>query len=194
MVALGAGKAYEQYRKFLQLLAYQTCPRAFEGAEQLPWSWMLKCPFHLPYLGALVEAFPDATIVWTHRNPVECIGSACSLYETLMEMAVHEDSIDRKALGEAVLQYTEISLSKAMETFTKFGLPTKIDLDERAEPVSPRNGSAASGLKVIHVRYEDIVKDPKTICQKIVNKVCCLPYSTANFMTLVSIFLMNICS
>ena len=190
VVELGAGGAYEQYRKFLQLLSYQTCSRAFEGDEQLSWNWMLKCPFHLPYLGALVNAFPDATIVWTHRNPVECIGSACSLYETLMEMAAHEDSINRPALGEAVLQYTEISLSKAMETFSKFNLPTQIDVDDKAEPVSPRPSGASTGLKVIHVRYEDIIKDPKKICRKIVDKVLYIyyahTYTTTNFISMFS--------
>lgn len=171
IVPLGAGVAFEQYRKFLQLIAYQTCQQAFDGAEQLPWTWMLKCPFHLPYLSELAAAFPDATVVWTHRNPVECIGSACSLYETMLEMAVHEDSIDRAALGESVLQYTEISLNKAMETFSKLGLPSKISLNENSEPVSPRHNGTTSGLRVIHVRYQDIVKDPKIICQKIVAQV-----------------------
>lgn len=132
---------------------------------------MLKCPFHLPYIGALIKAFPDATIVWTHRNPVECIGSACSLYETLLEMAAHEDSINRVALGEAVLQYTEISLAKATETFSKLNLPTKLNSEDAAMGSGNEVSDASSGLKVIHVRYDDIINDPKKICHQIVEKV-----------------------
>lgn len=64
-------------------------------------TWMLKCPFHLPYLTELYAAFPDATVVWTHRNPVECIASACSLYETLLHMCCIPESISRHALGKA---------------------------------------------------------------------------------------------
>jgi len=96
----------------------------------------------------------------------------------MMEMAAHEDSINRAALGESVLQYTEISLTKAMETFSNLKLPTKIDLDAEMEPVSPRynnnnnnNNASTCGVKVIHVRYDDIIKDPKKICRKIVDKV-----------------------
>jgi hypothetical protein len=92
-----------------------------------------------------------------------------------MEMAAHEDSINRASLGESVLQYTEISLTKAMETFSNLKLPTKIDLDAEMEPVSPRynnnNNASTCGVKVIHVRYDDIIKDPKKICRKIVDKV-----------------------
>jgi hypothetical protein len=43
----------------------------------------------------LVTEFPDATVVWTHRHPLECIASGCSLYETMMHMAVEEPSVDR---------------------------------------------------------------------------------------------------
>lgn len=50
--------------------------------------WMLKCPFHLPYLDALMREFPGSTIVWTHRDPVECVASACSLYETLAALCI----------------------------------------------------------------------------------------------------------
>jgi hypothetical protein len=49
--------------------------------------WNLKCPFYLPYLKELEKSFPDAVLVWTHRNPVECIASACSLYELGLNMA-----------------------------------------------------------------------------------------------------------
>ena len=46
-----------------------------------------------------MSSFPDCSIVWTHRNPVECIASACSLHETLLRMVMEEDSIDAHAIG-----------------------------------------------------------------------------------------------
>lgn len=39
---LGAGDAYKNYKEYLQLLQYQRPLDKF--------TWMLKCPFHLPYL------------------------------------------------------------------------------------------------------------------------------------------------
>jgi hypothetical protein len=47
----------------------------------------------------LVSSFPDCSIVWTHRNPVECVASACSLHETLLRMVMEENSIDAHAIG-----------------------------------------------------------------------------------------------
>ena len=80
---------------------------------------MLKCPFHLPYLEELFTTFPDATVVWTHRDPVECIGSACSLYYTLAAMATEVDSIDKNAIGQGVMEYTRRSLDMAQKALRK---------------------------------------------------------------------------
>ncbi len=41
--------------------------------------WVLKCPQHLEQLGPLIETFPDATIVVTHRDPVAVIQSAATM-------------------------------------------------------------------------------------------------------------------
>jgi len=44
-----------------------------------PNRWILKSPQHLEQLVPLREAFPDATIVLTHRDPVEVIQSAITM-------------------------------------------------------------------------------------------------------------------
>lgn len=41
--------------------------------------WVLKCPQHLEQMGPLIETFPDATIVVTHRDPVSVIQSAATM-------------------------------------------------------------------------------------------------------------------
>ncbi len=41
--------------------------------------WVLKCPQHLEQIGPLMETFPDATIVVTHRDPVSVIQSAATM-------------------------------------------------------------------------------------------------------------------
>jgi hypothetical protein len=45
--------------------------------------WVLKAPMHSLYIDAMIEAYPDALLVQTHRDPAEVIGSMCSLCETL---------------------------------------------------------------------------------------------------------------
>lgn len=41
--------------------------------------WILKCPQHLEQIGPLMETFPDATIVVTHRDPVSVVQSAVTM-------------------------------------------------------------------------------------------------------------------
>lgn len=54
------------------------------GLKILQWfrprdRWVLKCPQHLEQMGPLMETFPDATIVVTHRDPVSVIQSAATM-------------------------------------------------------------------------------------------------------------------
>jgi hypothetical protein len=54
------------------------------GLKILQWyqprdRWILKCPQHLEQLGPLMETFPDATIIVTHRDPVSVIQSAATM-------------------------------------------------------------------------------------------------------------------
>jgi len=93
----------------------------------------------------LCEQFPGCTVVWTHRNPSECVASACSLYETIMRMAMEEPSVDPMALGRAVLRYTELALQKAEASLSLLG--------ER--------------MRVVHVRYADSVQRPKEVVKAV---------------------------
>jgi hypothetical protein len=59
---------YREYRRLLQMLLHR------EGAEHL----VLKCPEHLWFLDSLLKVFPDAAIVWTHRDPIDAVASYSS--------------------------------------------------------------------------------------------------------------------
>jgi hypothetical protein len=45
--------------------------------------WVLKAPAHLASLQYLLTQYPDASIVWTHRRPLDAIASFSSLTQTL---------------------------------------------------------------------------------------------------------------
>jgi len=60
---------YQYMKTALKILQWYT-PRS---------RWVLKCPQHLEQLGPLVETFPDATIVVTHRDPVSVIQSSATM-------------------------------------------------------------------------------------------------------------------
>ena len=59
--------------------------------------WILKTPFHLWNLDTLLRVFPDATIVWTHRDPAVALASWCSLTE--VNMRLHNRRVDLFQLG-----------------------------------------------------------------------------------------------
>ncbi len=62
---------YEYLRRVLQLLQWQ---RRVPGKR-----WVLKCPQHLEQLPVLLRVFPDATVVFTHRDPVAVIQSTLTM-------------------------------------------------------------------------------------------------------------------
>jgi hypothetical protein len=61
--------SYREYRQCLQVMSQREPGAGF----------VLKCPDHLWFVDALLDVFPDACIVWTHRDPVASIASYCSL-------------------------------------------------------------------------------------------------------------------
>jgi hypothetical protein len=61
--------AYERHRRVLQLIGLGAPDRR----------WVLKNPSHLFALDALLDTYPDALVVVTHRDPVTALASSCSL-------------------------------------------------------------------------------------------------------------------
>jgi hypothetical protein len=78
---------YRYYKKQLQLLSWKR-PRDH---------WVLKCPVHLFGLQAMLEVFPDATFVQTHRDPVSVMPSVCSLFSVVQTLL--SDYADPRLLG-----------------------------------------------------------------------------------------------
>ncbi|MGI5187540.1 sulfotransferase family protein [Promicromonospora sp. CA-289599] len=75
--------------------------------------WVLKYPGHLGDMGTIKQVFPDATFVWTHRDPVTVIGSFASLLETLHMMVQHE--VDPEAIGRAALDHLVTQVERGLE-------------------------------------------------------------------------------
>jgi hypothetical protein len=65
--------AYRMHRRFLQHLQHQS-----PGGR-----WVLKCPDHLFALDALRTVYPDARLVFVHRDPVKVLLSVAKLTEVL---------------------------------------------------------------------------------------------------------------
>ncbi len=62
-------ESYRRYADNLRLI----------GAETPGQTWLLKNPSHIMGMSSLLDVFPDARIVFTHRDPAVAIPSGCSL-------------------------------------------------------------------------------------------------------------------
>lgn len=92
---------YAYQKQLMQLLDWQ------RPGER----WLLKAPAHLWGLDALAATFPDVAIVWTHRDPVACTASACSMTAALMTTL---DGVDKHRLGPRVLDFYASSLDRGL--------------------------------------------------------------------------------
>ena len=66
--------AYRFHKRFLQFLQHQ------DGVQR---RWVLKCPEHLFALQAIRVVYPDAKLVFVHRDPVKVLLSQARLTEVL---------------------------------------------------------------------------------------------------------------
>ena len=88
------------------------------------------------FLDTILELFPDARFVFTHRDPATTMSSLCSLYA--YTRALFSDDIDPQELGpELMNSYLPGSLERALEIVD--GLPPG---------------------RVAHVRHVDVRRDP----------------------------------
>lgn len=113
-------QSYQLYRKELQLLQ-----SSFERDH-----WVLKSPFHLFGLEAILEMFPDAAIIQTHREPKAVVPSLCSLFSVMHQLT--SDHASRQETGKRLMDRLAKANDRAIELRQK-------DADERFFDVSFRH-------------------------------------------------------
>jgi hypothetical protein len=117
--------AYAQHKLALQAL------QAAQPTER----WVLKTPNHLWCLEALLESYPDARIIWTHRDPGKVITSLASLVNALQRMFTNRR--DHTAIAEEWLSKSRFAIESGMAYDDSVG-----------------------GDWCQHVRFADLMKDP----------------------------------
>ncbi|MUL48822.1 sulfotransferase [Mycobacterium sp. CBMA293] len=85
-LALDQTRHYAYLKKVLQALTFLRGPR----------TWVLKSPQHSEQLGPLMATFPDATVAFTHRDPVAVIQSAIT-------MIAYGDRMRRRSIDPGAL-------------------------------------------------------------------------------------------
>jgi hypothetical protein len=74
--------------------------------------WLLKCPWHLWNLGALLAVYPDARVIQTHRSLIEAIGSQCSLSGRIASKFRRD--LDLHDLGRFWLSYSATGIERGL--------------------------------------------------------------------------------
>ncbi|HEY4351143.1 MAG TPA: sulfotransferase [Paraburkholderia sp.] len=77
------------HRRFLQHLQGPRATRC-----------VLKCPDHVFAMDALREVYPDARVIFTHRDPLKVLPSVARLTEVLRQPFARH--IDRNAIGQQI--------------------------------------------------------------------------------------------
>lgn len=120
--------AYRWHRRYLQHL---------QSGGVMGDRWLLKSPFHLWHLGDLLQEYPDALVIQTHRDPLKIVASISALAAHLRRMAS-----DRSSVSEAAEQYVD-------DVFLGFDRM----MQARADGTMPAN-------QVIDVQFTDFMADP----------------------------------
>ena len=140
LASAGSREVYAHHRYVMQNFTWQHRQREPRGRRH----WLLKAPFHLKELEALLEVYPDAVFIQTHRDPVQVMASWNSLAERLRGFATEP----RPPLetGAEQLAFMSGMLNDAMRF---------------------RASNPALEERWVDVRYTDLVDDPMAVVNDI---------------------------
>ena len=143
---------FRRHRRNLQLIGLHDARRR----------WVLKNPSHLFSLDAILEVYPDALIIQTHREPRAVIGSMCSL-------AAHatdgwSNTFRGKVIGGGQLELWASGLEKFATARSKHDPAQFLDVDYAsftADPIGTveavyehfgldYTGAAAGAIRALH--------------------------------------------
>ena len=130
---LDLAETYRVHKRQLQCLQWRS--------ERKPWA--LKYPNHVIALNEILEVYPDARFVMTHRDPVQVVASISKMSWNLRGMAAAAP-VDRCEVGADMLHFIQRHIDRIM------------DFD-----------AGPHGARIVHVDYYALVADPVGEMRKI---------------------------
>ncbi|MCV7380902.1 sulfotransferase family protein [Mycobacterium alsense] len=124
---------YEYQKRYLQVLQ-----------STAPGAWSLKMPSHSVHIDALLKVFPDARLIWAHRDPYKATGSLCNLWKLPKGMVLHPDAIDPNALGRNAMAQMRYHVERPLRARDRIG-------DDR----------------FFHMYYHEMMRDPMDVMRRI---------------------------
>jgi Sulfotransferase family len=127
--ASGFDEGYQFLARFL---------RHLQGPGEAPRRWILKSPEHVFSIDALTRVFPDAMLVFVHRDPGHVLVSAARLTELLR--TPFTTAIDRREIGRKVTDYWQDGMQRMVKVTDDVSFPLR--------------------SRLVHVQYRSLVSDP----------------------------------
>ncbi|MFV0643400.1 MAG: sulfotransferase family protein, partial [Sphingomonadaceae bacterium] len=118
------------HRDLITILKYLQ----WQAPERHGCKWILKSPSNLPYVKLAAEAFPDALLIMTHRDPVDIVPSFISMESSLYSLS---SDVPAKDVG----QFWFNRLAEWMRLF------------EQARP-------AIADSRFVDIDYRKVLKEP----------------------------------
>ncbi len=96
-------QTYRRHKKLLQLI----------GSTRRGMPWLLKYPVHMKHLRSFLEVYPDARVIWTHRNPAKVMSSYASLLAGFRKL--NSNHVDREDIVREQMEVWAAGADRAIE-------------------------------------------------------------------------------
>jgi len=124
---------YEYQKRYLQVLQ-----------STAPGNWSLKMPSHSVHIEALLKVFPDARLIWAHRDPYKATGSLCNLWRLPQSLVMNTELLDQTDMGRLAMWQMRYHVDRPLRARDRIG-------DER----------------FFHMYYHEMMRDPMDVMRRI---------------------------
>lgn len=133
--------SYQDLKTYLKFFQWQDPGR--KGKQ-----WFLKTPGHLAAPQTVLDTFPEATFLMTHREPTRCVPSYCSMVASLYTST--SNHVDFKKIGQHWAYRWSSMLRRLVEI---------------------REKNPALDAKFVDIMYKDLTKDPIAMAKTIYGRI-----------------------
>jgi hypothetical protein len=109
-----------------------------------PGNWSLKMPSHSVHIEALLKVFPDARLIWAHRDPYKATGSLCNLWRLPQSLVMNTELLDQTDMGRLAMWQMRYHVERPLRARDRIG-------DER----------------FFHMYYHEMMRDPMGVMRRI---------------------------
>lgn len=124
---------YEYQKRYLQVLQ-----------SKAPGTWSLKMPSHSVHIEALLTVFPDARLIWAHRDPYKATGSLGNLLKLPKSMVLNPEAMTTTEWGTNFKNQMRQHVQRPMRTRERIG-------DDR----------------FFHMYYHEMMRDPMDVMRRL---------------------------